>query len=79
MVKQELGMLPENYLIAKSLLGDNSDNLTGVKGLGEKTMLKEFPYLKDTPGVSLDDIYETCEQRIDDKRSLPKFFNTNTE
>jgi len=72
MVKQDIGMLPENYLIAKSLLGDNSDNLTGVKGLGQKTMLKEFPYLIDRPGVTLDDIYETCEERIDDKKVFAK-------
>jgi DNA polymerase-1 len=72
MVKQDIGMLPENYLIAKSLLGDNSDNLTGVKGLGQKTMLKEFPYLVDRPGVTLDDIYETCEERIDDKKIFAK-------
>lgn len=72
MVKQEVGMLPENYLIAKSLLGDNSDNLTGVKGLGPKTMIKEFPYLIDQPGVTLEDIYATCEERIDDKKVFAK-------
>lgn len=72
MVKQEVGMLPENYLIAKSLLGDNSDNLTGVKGLGPKTMIKEFPYLVDQPGITLEDIYATCEERIDDKKVFAK-------
>lgn len=68
MVKLDLGMLPENYLIAKSLLGDASDNLTGVKGLGVKTLLKEFNYLVSRPGVTLEDIYETCERNIDTKK-----------
>jgi len=68
MVKSEVGMLPENYLVAKSLLGDNSDNLSGVRGLGIKTLLKEFNYLIERPGVSLEDIYETCERNIDGKK-----------
>ena len=68
MVKAEVGMLPENYLVAKSLLGDNSDNLSGVRGLGVKTLLKEFNYLVERPGVTLEDIYETCERKIDGKK-----------
>ena len=31
-VKEEIKVLPENYNIVKALLGDNSDNLKGVKG-----------------------------------------------
>jgi DNA polymerase-1 len=39
-VQEEIGMIPENYLIMKALLGDNSDNLTGIKSLGPKTLIK---------------------------------------
>ncbi len=41
-VLEEQGVLPSNYLIVKSLLGDNSDNLSGVKGLGIKGIIKHF-------------------------------------
>ena len=67
-IQEEIGLIPENYLIMKALLGDNSDNLTGIKGLGPKTLLKEFPQLIDKPGVSLQDIYDICEQKLQTKK-----------
>ena len=42
-IKEEIGVLPQNYNIVKALLGDNSDNIPGVKGLGIKTIDKEKP------------------------------------
>jgi DNA polymerase-1 len=36
---------PHNFIIYKTLLGDNSDSIKGVKGLGSKTILKRFPEL----------------------------------
>jgi len=68
----ELKVLPENYNIVKALLGDNSDNLQGVKGLGIKTLLKEFPLLVEQPNVSLDYIYKVCEEKIDEKKVFAK-------
>ena len=43
-----ISYLPEtnnepNYNIVKALTGDNSDNIQGVKGLGIKTIVAEFP------------------------------------
>lgn len=67
-VAQEIGMIPENYLIMKSLLGDNSDNLSGIKGLGPKTLLKEFPELVTQPGITLEDIYKVCEKGLGTKK-----------
>ena len=71
-VEEEVGMLPENYLIMKSLLGDNSDNLTGIKGLGPKTLIKEFPDLVNKPGVTLDDIYQICVKELETKKVFAK-------
>jgi DNA polymerase-1 len=67
-IQQEIGVLPENYLIMKALLGDNSDNLSGVKSLGPKTLLKEFPGLIDNPEFTLQDIYQICEQKLQSKK-----------
>lgn len=36
----EYGLDPEHMVDLKGLMGDNSDNLPGVKGVGEKTALK---------------------------------------
>ena len=71
-VLEEQGVLPSNYLIVKSLLGDNSDNLSGVKGLGIKGILKHFPKLIDTPNMDLDYVYEICEEGVEKTKVLAK-------
>lgn len=71
-VLEEQGVLPSNYLIVKSLLGDNSDNLSGVKGLGIKGILKHFPKLIDTPNTDLDYVYEICEEGVEKTKVLAK-------
>lgn len=67
-VMEKIGMIPENYLILKALLGDNSDNLSGIKGLGEKTVLKEFPAIVKDPLFDLIDVYKICEEKLQTKK-----------
>lgn len=38
-----------NVLITKVFTGDKSDNIDGIEGLGEKTLLKFFPDLQEIP------------------------------
>ena len=64
---EELKVLPTNYNVVKALLGDNSDNLQGVKGLGIKTIVAEFPKLL-TEKTDLDYVYKICEAKLDDKK-----------
>ncbi|MDR0389357.1 MAG: DNA polymerase I, partial [Spirochaetaceae bacterium] len=52
-VKAEWGVEPERMLDLLSLTGDSSDNVPGVKGVGEKTAIKLM-----TRYGSLDSIYE---------------------
>lgn len=65
---EEIGVIPKNYLIMKALLGDKSDNLTGVKSLGPKTLLKEFPGLLTNTEMKLQDIYNICEEKLQTKK-----------
>jgi 5'-3' exonuclease len=58
-------MPPQNFILYKTLLGDNSDKVKGVKGLGEKGLLKKFPELAKKE-MTLDDIYSICEQKYKD-------------
>lgn len=78
-IQEELKVLPENYNIVKALLGDNSDNLAGVKGLGIKTILSEFPDLIDKPGLSLEYVYGICENKLEEKKCKKIFPKILTE
>ena len=71
-VKAEVGVLAENYLVMKSLLGDNSDNLPGVKGLGPKGIFKHFPDLVDKPGTDLEYVFEICEAGVENTKVFQK-------
>jgi len=50
----------ENIRTYKILSGDKSDNIDGISGLGEKTLIKFFPELLEKP-VSITDILEKAE------------------
>ena len=56
-VFERFGVLAENFILYKTLLGDNSDRIPGVKGLGEKGIFKKFPELKSHP-ITLDEIFD---------------------
>lgn len=45
-----LGMTHENILLKKIICGDDSDNIKGIKGVGETTLLNLFPELKSSKG-----------------------------
>lgn len=63
-IKSEYGVLPENLVDIKALQGDTSDNIPGVKGIGEKTakeLISKFG--------SIDYIYENLD-KLDIKESL---------
>jgi len=62
-IKQKFNMSPSNFIIYKTLMGDNSDKVKGVKGLGEKKLYKLFPELQERD-LSLDDVYNICESKF---------------
>ena len=64
-VEEKLGLLPKNFILYKTLLGDNSDNIPGIKGLGVKGIFKKFPELK-TQELTLDDIFEISTRKFKD-------------
>ena len=64
----EIKVLPENYNIVKALLGDNSDNLPGVKGLGIKTILSEWKSFTYDPLASINDVWDHCETQMDGEK-----------
>jgi 5'-3' exonuclease len=67
-VLELLKVHPKNYNIVKAIIGDDSDNLRGVKGVGLKTLIKEFPELATNPNINLKDLYTISESRLDSKK-----------
>lgn len=64
-VQEKFGIVPENFIHYKVLLGDASDKVPGVKGLGKKGVLKRFPELADGP-MPFDRLFDLSEERLKD-------------
>ena len=71
-IQEEIKVHPKNYNIIKALLGDNSDGLRGVKGLGIKTIVSEFPDVVNKPNTKLNYVFNICEERLDTKKIFAK-------
>ena len=56
-VKEKMGILPSQIVDYKALCGDSSDNIPGVRGIGDKTAVQ----LLTTYG-SLEKVYESLDQ-----------------
>ena len=64
-IKEKYNMPAKNFILYKTLLGDASDKVKGVKGLGEKGLLKKFPELSENE-MTWDDILTICENKFKD-------------
>ena len=62
-VKDEFGIWPQNILLYRTMDGDKSDNIPGVKGCGIKTLLKRFPELEDDRYITFDEFFQLCEDK----------------
>ena len=79
--EKDYGIKPINVIDLKALMGDPSDNIPGVKGVGEKTALKLLHEYK-----TLDGIYENIEnikgkikeKLINDKENAYKSYHLAT-
>ncbi|MCK4635365.1 MAG: DNA polymerase I [Candidatus Moranbacteria bacterium] len=66
MVKDKMGVLPDQVIEYKGLRGDASDNIPGVKGVGDKTaltLLQEYPTLEKIY-ENLDNIKESVRKKL---------------
>ena len=69
-VKEKYSLEPSQLIDLKALMGDSSDNIPGVKGIGEKTavsLLQSF--------ATLDGVYENIEDAVIKKGVREKLIN----
>ena len=68
---EELGITHENTLLKKIICGDSSDNIKGIKGLGEQTLIKLFPEIKDKK-TSLEAVIERSNKLLEERKAAKK-------
>lgn len=56
----------ENAALVKTMTGDSSDSIKGIKGLGEKTLVSLFPQITDRK-VSLTEILEDAKKQQEER------------
>ena len=66
-----IGFTHENVLVKKILCGDASDNIKGIKGVGETTFFKLFPLAKSKK-MTLDDIIEESKRMNEERKANKK-------
>ncbi len=53
---------PENFALARAMVGDKSDNIAGVPQVGWATLKKRLPMLMEPRTIYLNEIKDYCEQ-----------------
>lgn len=64
-VVSKFGVTPHNFILYKLLMGDSSDKIEGIKGLGPKKLFKYFPELK-TKDLTFQDLLDIAEERMEE-------------
>jgi len=65
-ILEKFNIHPTNFAMARAMVGDKSDNIDGVEGLGLKTVAKRFPFLKENKTSTFTDLLEYCKLRIEE-------------
>jgi DNA polymerase-1 len=65
-VYEQYGLHPYNFITMKCLMGDKSDNLPGVKGLGPKKLMKFFPEIAGEKRFTLQEAYQKATDKVEE-------------
>jgi 5'-3' exonuclease len=74
-IQERFGVLTENFILFKTLVGDNSDKIPGVKGMGEGKLLKFFPELAEQE-LTLEDIFSISETKLKENKMYAKVLHS---
>jgi DNA polymerase-1 len=50
---EEYKIYPHNFALAKAIVGDKSDNIVGIKGIGFKKLIKMFPQFSEKEKIDI--------------------------
>lgn len=70
----EYKISPRNFCLARTMVGDTSDNINGIDGIGLKTIAKRIPQLAETDKDYLpQDVVNFCQEYIDNKSKIKAY------
>ena len=80
LMREEFGFSEKNYLLYRTFIGDKSDNIPGLDGVGLKSLLKYFPVFTEDREITIDEMvsyaqeaekkYKVHEQVANNKQQL---------
>jgi len=68
-ILEDLKIHPKNMALARAMVGDPSDNLPGVPGIGFGRVVKFFPFLENETEYSVRDILSATKESLKEKKS----------
>lgn len=69
---EKFGIPAHNFIHYKVFMGDGSDNIKGIHGIGIKTLIAKFPILLEDKRLSLQDILDYCQEHITEHKIYQK-------
>lgn len=66
-----LGITHENVVLQKIFCGDSSDNISGIKGMGESTFLKYFPDARANKST-IEAVVARSQELLDERKAAKK-------
>lgn len=67
-VVDKFGIPSHNFIHYKVFMGDGSDNIKGINGIGIKTMQSKFPILLEDKHSTLEDVIDYCKARVNEHK-----------
>lgn len=71
-IVEKFDIHPKNFALARAMVGDSSDNLPGIKGVGLVSVAKRLPFLREEEEHQIKDVIKFCQET----ESKGKFFKS---
>jgi 5'-3' exonuclease len=70
---EQYGIHPNNFALARAVVGDVSDNLPGIKGVGLGTIAKRLPFMAEEESCTINALVKFCKEN--NENNLKAFTN----
>jgi DNA polymerase-1 len=77
-VLEKFGVPSHNYIHYKVFIGDASDNVRGVDGIGPKTLIKRLPMLQEDKQHDIDDLFDYCKANLSEHKVYQQILDAET-